>query len=575
MKLLRTRLADLQNVRVAGICVPVMALVGIVAVAAAVAMALSSGGDGTADIVEAATRSVQVALESRWQAAADWRQIGDIQAELTRVAASQPDFRRIRFLSTERDSEGRRFVFESSSASRPIAQPLQAPSPWVESRLREVAESSRVTVELSRSDKGGYGTGFAPIGGSGDSLLGFVEVQVELPASGAGAVKGFGLGTLAVLALGSGVWAWATKGKKRARPGAWAEGSEVGGEPDEDAALPTTGSRSEIDVRPVSARTGQVELDSIIDRISLGVVLFDGDRRVRLSNRLAREILGQPSAAGELKGRRPSEICGGYPGLADLVTSCSAPSQEHVLSGGDRSIAASVVPVLSDGLARDYLLTLKDVTAQEAREREHEDVLARLEAARKELEGQSEELAQANARLEQLSLTDPVTGLANHRRFMEAVAQEAERARATGRAFSVVLVDIDSFTDYNEEFGYVAGDEALRTAARVLRQSLRRSDLAARWGAGRLAAMLLDTDLSAALLLADRLTKHLEVVTFPRAALTFSIGVAEYARHGQAPRELLDAAEAALDAARQVEGNRVAAAPDNFHETRERPPRAA
>jgi diguanylate cyclase (GGDEF)-like protein/PAS domain S-box-containing protein len=552
----------LHRVRVAGICLPVMALVGIVAVVAAVALALSSGDEGPEAALKTDAQSARFALESRWRGVSgDWKALGDIQGTLAQVSQGLPDLKYVRFISADKDAEGRRHVFQSSTAASPLAQPLQALSEWSEAHLAQAEKSDAVSSELARSENGACGTAFAPVRGAGGVLLGFVEVRVDLQGSG-DLAKGSLLGVLLILSLGGGVWVWSTRAQRKEAQSAGEDQATSDGRAQAVASSPGW-ALAEVGSGSAGIEHPGLAADAILDRIDAGVVVFDSRGRVKMCNRSACEILSDGLDAHELCGRTASEACRHYPGLTQLIDSPADSPAETTVAGSERSVFATARRVVSAGSLSAVVLTLRDVTAQRAQEEEFEGSAERLLAAEAELEGQSRELAQANARLERLSMTDPVTQLANHRRFMEALSQETERALATGRSLSVAVVDAASFSDYNDRFGYAAGDEVLRTAARVLRRALRKSDVAARLGGGRLAAILPDTELAAALVLGDRLAKHLEVASFAGAQVAFSIGVAEFARHGRTPRELLNSAAAALELTRPGKGNYVAAAPDD------------
>jgi predicted signal transduction protein with EAL and GGDEF domain len=91
-------------------------------------------------------------------------------------------------------------------------------------------------------------------------------------------------------------------------------------------------------------------------------------------------------------------------------------------------------------------------------------------------------LDRLHLKLTQLSYTDGLTGLANRRRFNEALEREWARARRLQEPLAVLMMDIDHFKKYNDLYGHQAGDLALKTAATVLRRSVRNCDVAARVG---------------------------------------------------------------------------------------------
>jgi diguanylate cyclase (GGDEF)-like protein len=118
------------------------------------------------------------------------------------------------------------------------------------------------------------------------------------------------------------------------------------------------------------------------------------------------------------------------------------------------------------------------------------------------------QVAEANARLTQLAETDGLTGIANRRVFDERFAMEWKAAARNGADLAVLIVDLDSFKQYNDHYGHLAGDECLRKVAGILGSVARRPhDLAARYGGEEFVLQLPGTSLEGALLLAEELRK--------------------------------------------------------------------
>ena len=166
-------------------------------------------------------------------------------------------------------------------------------------------------------------------------------------------------------------------------------------------------------------------------------------------------------------------------------------------------------------------------------------------------------------RLQLRSVTDPLTGLANRRRFAEALAIEVERSRRYGARLTVLLIDVDYFKRVNDQFGHAAGDRALATVANGLRSSCRTTDLPARYGGDEFVLLLPETTGESGIHLAERLLEILRSAP-PYAAgapaLTLSIGVAEGAT-GENSDQLLKRADAALFQAKGSGRNRAVLAP--------------
>ena len=127
-----------------------------------------------------------------------------------------------------------------------------------------------------------------------------------------------------------------------------------------------------------------------------------------------------------------------------------------------------------------------------------------IEQATHKLVTQNDELQRANEILEQLSITDGLTRLHNHRFFQEHLTREIKRVERSGEPLSLLLLDIDDFKQLNDQFGHVAGDELLMGIARVLNQAMRDSDLLARYGGEEFAVLASNTELKGAVHLAEK-----------------------------------------------------------------------
>jgi len=174
-----------------------------------------------------------------------------------------------------------------------------------------------------------------------------------------------------------------------------------------------------------------------------------------------------------------------------------------------------------------------------------------------------DELREMNVQLEALSVTDPLTGLANRRRLMARLQEEVQRARRYKTPLSVVMIDIDHFKDVNDTHGHAMGDEVLRNIGAMLNAGLRTTDLAARYGGEELTLVLPHTDIPAALQVAEGLRQKfaeldhvLDGVTIRKTA---SMGLAARDGQGEMPNaeDLLKHADEALYRAKQGGRNRV------------------
>jgi diguanylate cyclase (GGDEF)-like protein len=177
------------------------------------------------------------------------------------------------------------------------------------------------------------------------------------------------------------------------------------------------------------------------------------------------------------------------------------------------------------------------------------------------------ELAEANARLAQLAVTDGLTGLYNHRHLHERLALEVERSQRSGLPLSLLMIDVDHFKQFNDTFGHPAGDEVLRQLARVLNDTRRANDVVARYGGEEFAVILVDTAKFTAAKVAERVRERIAAHDFTEAAqkagrISVSVGVATFPDDGADAEGLVRAADTALYAAKRAGRNRVVLATD-------------
>jgi diguanylate cyclase (GGDEF)-like protein len=169
-------------------------------------------------------------------------------------------------------------------------------------------------------------------------------------------------------------------------------------------------------------------------------------------------------------------------------------------------------------------------------------------------------LREQREELERLSVTDGLTGLANHRSLMQRLGEEASRSVRTKRAFSVIMIDVDHFKSYNDQFGHPAGDDVLKIVGHLLKDSTRSVDCVARYGGEEFAVLLPETQMDGALEVAERIRGRVESQQFPERQITISAGVAEFPKHADSPQSVIAVADAALYDAKREGRNKVVSA---------------
>lgn len=221
--------------------------------------------------------------------------------------------------------------------------------------------------------------------------------------------------------------------------------------------------------------------------------------------------------------------------------------------------------------ANDYMVKLPDRLELLARVRYHAsgyiNRLQRDQAFRFLRESQRQ-LAAANIELQKLAALDGLTGIANRRRFDEALQLEWLRSQRDRQPVALMMCDVDHFKIYNDSHGHPAGDLCLKKVAAVLTEHLKRpADLVARYGGEEFAIILPETDLTGALTVAESCRRHLEQLAIPNpqapltGCVTLSAGVACMVPSSLSSAEgLLELADQALYAAKRSGRNRVVSA---------------
>ena len=143
------------------------------------------------------------------------------------------------------------------------------------------------------------------------------------------------------------------------------------------------------------------------------------------------------------------------------------------------------------------------------------------------------ELKRARDTLTRLAVTDGLTGLANRRHFDEVLQREYQRVQRSGGQLSLLLIDVDYFKAYNDNYGHIQGDDCLRELAKQMGRIFSRAvDLPARYGGEEFVCVLPDTDLDGAITMAERLQQAIADLQLPHAhspvasRVTVSIGIA-------------------------------------------------
>jgi diguanylate cyclase (GGDEF)-like protein len=164
---------------------------------------------------------------------------------------------------------------------------------------------------------------------------------------------------------------------------------------------------------------------------------------------------------------------------------------------------------------------------------------------------------------EQLAITDPLTSLYNRRFLEDRLQEEFSRGQRQQQNFCIILADLDNFKLYNDICGHLAGDNALRKTADLLRRSARDMDVVTRYGGEEFCLILPGTGKHESILVGERIRRAIEAESFPGEShlplgrLTISMGIATFPADGMTANALIHAADQALYQAKALGRNRL------------------
>jgi diguanylate cyclase (GGDEF)-like protein/PAS domain S-box-containing protein len=195
--------------------------------------------------------------------------------------------------------------------------------------------------------------------------------------------------------------------------------------------------------------------------------------------------------------------------------------------------------------------------------RERDQHAREVRAMKDRFKEKAKEIEKMKEKAVQLSYTDDLTGIYNHRFFIQQLNLEVERQKRYPGPLSLLMIDIDYFKDYNDHNGHLAGDEALRAIALLIQHGVRQSDIVARYGGEEFAAILIKTGKEEAAEIAERVRKSVSETQFPdekeqpNGDLTVSIGLATFSSSTPTLTDLIREADHALYRAKSKGRNRI------------------
>ena len=261
-------------------------------------------------------------------------------------------------------------------------------------------------------------------------------------------------------------------------------------------------------------------------------------------------------------------------GLEEMAQGKEARFRAQMISRFGERIPVEFFGVLREG---DFYVMLRDMRGRMEIEEELErsrkefaekirerDLYAReLQVIRDLYKGKLKEIEIMKEEALRLSYTDDLTGMYNHRFFVEQLTREVERHRRYSTPLSLLMIDIDYFKHYNDGNGHLAGDRVLRAIARLIERGVRQTDIVARYGGEEFAAILTNTGTKGAFDIAERVRRNVADTRFPNERaqpnkdLTVSVGMATISSSISTLTDLIREADHALYRAKKAGRNRT------------------
>lgn len=305
-----------------------------------------------------------------------------------------------------------------------------------------------------------------------------------------------------------------------------------------------------------------------LDSLTEGVLVLDLHGRIVLANKGFRQL--HRNTETSLLARRASDLpwmrtaLEGEPGehpwaqalaRSEIVT--GVPMTIPQGEGEPRRAVVNASPIVDgQGVARGCLVTFDDVTLIERANTDLRGALQELEASRRQIEKQNEEL-------KQLAAIDPLSGCLNRRAFYESAEVVLAKARDERLELCALMCDIDKFKSINDTYGHAVGDLVIQQVAKLLKAALRTQDLLCRYGGEEFCVLLPGASLAQALVIAERIRFKVEaqagpgVRDVPGLRVTASFGISSVHLGCADLKGLVEQADEALYASKQNGRNKV------------------
>ena len=290
-------------------------------------------------------------------------------------------------------------------------------------------------------------------------------------------------------------------------------------------------------------------------------IFREGDPSVDISERLYNEFLHAQDAServSTVSERMSHRIESMHTAIDSAITTANSYSATLQVAGGDLSSSHSTEVSFVRDVASNLLAETRRM--QEA----NNDLERNLEAAREDIAALQRDLEDVRRE----ALLDPLTKIFNRKAFDDGLVRATEAARDDKAPLCLLLLDIDYFKRFNDTWGHQTGDQVLRLVAMTLKSNIKGKDIAARYGGEEFAAILPETDLEGAIIVAENIRKAIQAKELLKRStneklgrVTASFGVALF-RPDDTPSSIIDRADRCLYAAKHNGRNLVVSETD-------------
>jgi diguanylate cyclase (GGDEF)-like protein/PAS domain S-box-containing protein len=292
-------------------------------------------------------------------------------------------------------------------------------------------------------------------------------------------------------------------------------------------------------------------VQATLDVMTEGVVVIDPSDDIVMANEAfatrfglrPTDLMGRKASSLGWRDRQGDEVSGSLPWMRAMQDGDPFVGQSLTLnrSAAERLVLTVNGAPVMDGWGRPTgaIVTFDDVT-------ELEKNRTGLQLALTELEKSQDEIRLQNEELQQLARSDPLTGVANRRSFMEDVEPLRQRALDDGSELACLMLDIDHFKRVNDDHGHITGDEVIRRIADGLMSQLGSNGIVCRYGGEEFCVVLPDSALEEAEALGERVRRQISAPGFASVPVTASLGVASIRDGADSLTGLIDQADQAL-----------------------------